>query len=174
MKASAETPPEADCVVDFIDNASLRACWEEVEQTLREVFSGAEYIDKDFDAERPVAYTRWGMEGRLGPGMKHFLVRDTSGTIIAGFLCIQTEREPGQTAVTEIGWIFVTAQVQLRIRLHIINTMMERAFDAWRAAGFTRVEANFGTLLGSKSIGRRFGIVHEPTPENSNRWVKNL
>jgi hypothetical protein len=172
--AGADIGPDGDFVVEFLDNASMEACWSDVERTLRRAFERSDYIDEGFDSERPIAYTRWGMEGRLGPGMKHFVVRDAAGAIIAGFLCIQTEREPGQTVCAKVGWIFVTPEVTPRNRLRIINTLMERAFDAWRAAGFSRVEDNFGTLAGSKSIGRRFGIVHAPTPEKSNRWVKDL
>jgi hypothetical protein len=168
------TPRETHYRVEFLDNEALHARWEDVERTLREVFGGAEYIDEGFTVERPIQYTRWGMEGRLGPGMKHFLVLNDSGTITGGFFCIATEREPGQTVVSEIGWVFVTSDVAPRTRLRIVNELIESAIDAFRKAGFRQAEFNFGTHLGSKSIGRRFGIVHAPTPENSNRWVKEL
>ena len=41
-------------------------------------------------------------------------------------------------------------------------------------AGFEQVVTNMGTKEGSKYVERRFGYVHQPEGEKTNRWVKKL
>ncbi|MER6046644.1 hypothetical protein ABT168_04095 [Streptomyces sp. NPDC001793] len=159
--------------IRLVDEHFMKARWDDIESTLRHTFENSQFNDDGYTVDNPVDFTRSAIEGGLGPSVKHLVALDDSGKMLGGFFCIPTERKEGQEA-TDLGWFFVVPEVDRDTRREIVDTFLERVFQMLRDAGFKRIESNMGTPAGAKSLGRRYGFVHAPTAEWSNRWLREL
>lgn len=158
----------------LVDESFMKRRWDDIETALRHSFEHSQFNDDGYTADNPVNFTRNGIEGRLGPGIKHLVALDGKGMVLGGLFCVQTERLEGQEAATDVGWLFALPEIDRDTRRQMVDTFFERLFQTLRDAGFKRIETNLGTLAGSKSLSRRYGFVHAPTSEQTNRWIKEL
>lgn len=162
-----------DFNIVFVDGLAMQARWEDVEFALRRTFKGAAFNDDGYTVENPVQFTRAGVDGCLGPGLKHLLALGEIGEVLGGFFCVPTLRTEKQTSC-DIGWLFVVPELEHAAQRRMVDSLVQQALQAVKEAGFERIVTNMGTLAGAKSFGRHYGFVHSPTTEKSNRWVKEL
>ncbi len=156
----------------LVDNNVVRDRWPEIEAVVRDAFATAEFSDPTKTTESVLQYIQRGLDGRLHSALGHVLAISTTDKVIGAVFCVPTEREPDETSC-DIGYIFTSPQVGGRVRLDMLNRLMNLVFDTLRSCGFERIITDMGTVAGAKTIGRRF-FVHAPTLEKSNRWVREL
>lgn len=161
-----------DFKVVLVDNDVVRARWPEIEAAVRDAFAPAEYSDPAKTIENVLQYIQGGLDGRLRPALGHALAISATDEVVGAVFCVTTGREPGETSC-DIGYIFTSPQVGGRVRLDMLNRLMNLVFDTLRSCGFEWIITDMGTVAGAKAIGRRF-FVHAPTAEKSNRWVREL
>ncbi|MBO1419940.1 hypothetical protein [Streptomyces sp. FH025] len=156
----------------LVDAAYMASRWDDVVSALNSAFAQSVFNDEGYTADNPVTYTRAGVDGKLGPGVKHLVVLDESDTVIGGWFCIQTVRAADE-AECDTGWFFVVPGVDRTTRRQIVEELATKAFQTMRDAGFQRIVSNMGTVPGAKSM-TRYGFVHEPTDTKHNRWTRQL
>jgi len=161
-----------DLKVMLVDNNVVRERWPEIEAAVRDAFAPAEYSDPTKTTEDVLQYIQGGLDGKLRPALGHALAISAADKVVGAVFCVPTERKPGETSC-DIGYIFTSPQVGGHVRLDMLNRLMNLVFDTLRSCGFERIITDMGTVAGAKTIGRRF-FVHAPTPEKSNRWVREL
>lgn len=161
-----------DFKVVLVDNNVVRERWPEIEAAVRDAFAPAEFSDPAKTTEDVLEYIQRGLDGRLRSVLGHVLAISATDRVIGAVFCVPTGREPGETGC-DIGYIFTSPQVGGRVRLDMLNRLMNLVFDTLRSCGFERIITDMGTVAGAKVIGRRF-FVHAPTPEKSNRWIREL
>lgn len=158
--------------VVLVDNSELRERWPAVEAAVRDAFATAEFSDPAKTTESVLQYIQRGLDGRLHSALGHVLAITGADKIVGAVFCVPTEREPDEISC-DIGYIFTSQEVGGRVRLDMLNRLMSLVFKTLRTCGFERIITDMGTVAGAKAIGRRF-FVHAPTPEKSNRWVREL
>ena len=161
-----------DFKVVLVDNRVVRERWPGIEDAVRDAFAPAEFSDPKKTTEDVLQYIRRGLDGRLRSALGHVLAISATEKVVGAVFCVPTEREPGETSC-DIGYIFTSLQVGGRVRLDMLNRLMNLVFDTLRSCGFERIVTDMGTVAGAKTIGRRF-FVHAPIPEKSNRWIREL
>lgn len=161
-----------DFKIVLVDNNVARERWPEIEATVRDAFAAAEFSDPTRTTESVLEYIQRGIDGRLRSVLGHVLAISATDKVVGAVFCVPTGREPGETSC-DIGYIFTSPQVGGRVRLDMLNRLMSLVFDTLRSCGFERIITDMGTVAGAKTIGRRY-FVHAPTPEKSNRWVREL
>lgn len=162
-------------VIKVVGADYIRERWVDVETAIRKAFDGQEWVDEGYDVENAVRWTLDGVEGRLRPtGMKHILALANDGSIVGGFFCVASIRDPGETVCDDIGYFFVDFNVVGRPRLAIANELYYTMFRILADAGFERLETNISTVVGRKAMARRYGFVHAPTSERQNYWYRDL
>ncbi|WP_438489960.1 GNAT family N-acetyltransferase [Streptomyces sp. S186] len=157
--------------VRLLDGAGMRSCWDEVERMLRKAFESAQYNDEGYSIENPVHFTRAGVDGELGPGVKH-VVAIENGALVGGFFCLPTRPNKGEKSC-DVGWVFLAPDLPRAYRRGVLDAIMERGFQTVKDGGFERIVSNMGTMAGSRAL-TRYGFVHSPVPGRQNRWVKEL
>ncbi|MFD9812524.1 hypothetical protein [Streptomyces sp. NPDC059080] len=157
--------------IRLLDGAEMLSRWDEVERMLRKAFDDAQYNDDGYSVENPVSFTRAGVDGALGPGIKHVIALGNGG-LVGGFFCLPTEPR-GDEKSCDVGWVFLTPDLPHPYRRGVLNEIMARGYQAVKNAGFERIVSNMGTAAGSAAL-TRYGFVHSPLPSTSNRWVKEL
>jgi hypothetical protein len=162
-----------DLNIVFVDGLAMQARWEDIEFALRRTFKDAVFNDDGYTVENPIQFTRAGVDGRLGPGLKHLLALDEMGEVLGGFFCVPTQRTEGR-ASCDIGWLFVVSELDRATQRRMVDSLVQQALQAVKEAGFERIVTNMGTLAGAKSLGQHYGFVHSPTTEKSNHWIKEL
>jgi len=161
-----------DLKIVLVDNNVVVERWPEIETAVRDAFAAAEFSDPTRTTESVLQYIQRGLDGRLRSVLGHVLAISATDKVVGAVFCVPTGREPGETSC-DIGYIFTSPQVGGRVRLDMLNRLMSLVFDTLRSCGFERIVTDMGTVAGAKTIGRRF-FVHAPTPEKSNRWVREL
>lgn len=158
----------------LVDEHYMKARWDDIESALRHTFQDSQFNDDGYTVDNPVTFTRSAVDGELGPNVKHLVALDDSGRVTGGLFCVPTERQDGCRVATDVGWLFVVPEVDRATRRTTVDTLFERMFQVLRDAGFKRIESNMGTSAGAKSLSRRYGFIHSPTTERSNRWLREL
>ncbi|MFD8477912.1 hypothetical protein [Kitasatospora sp. NPDC059673] len=154
------------------DAEFMKSRWDDVLSALNSAFADSVFNDAGYTADNPVAFTRAGVDGKLGPGMKHVLALGTREAVVGGWFCIPTARTTDATEC-DAGWIFVVPGMERAARRQLVDRIVEMGFQTMRDAGFRYVVSNMGTPAGAKSMSR-YGFVHQPIEGKQNRWTKQL
>jgi hypothetical protein len=156
----------------LVDNNVVRKRWSETEAAVRDAFASAEFSDPKKTTKDVLQYIQGGLDGKLRSALGHVLAISEADKVVGAVFCVPTEREPGETSC-DIGYIFTSPQVSRPVRMDMLDRLMNLVFNTLRSCGFERIITDMGTVAGAKVIGRRY-FVHAPTPEKSNRWVREL
>ena len=163
---------EGDFKVVLVSNNVIRERWPEIEAAVRDAFAPSAFSDPAKTAEDVLQYIQRGLDGKLHSALGHVLAISATDKVVGAVSCVPTKREPDETSC-DIGYIFISPQVDRPVRMYMLDRLMNLVFDTLRSCGFEQIITDMGTVRGAKVIGSRY-FVHAPIPEKSNRWVREL
>lgn len=158
--------------IRVVGHGFLKARWPQIEAFVRHEFKESAFND-GFTVERPLWHINKGIEGELGPGIKHVLAFSSEEKILAAAFCIPASKVDDRNSC-DIGWFLSSSELSKIRKMKALDQVFEQVHQTVKSAGFERIVTNMGTQEGAKYLGRRQGYVHQPTGEKHNRWVKEL
>lgn len=152
--------------------------WSEVEEAMRKAFVGSEFND-GCGVWRPLDCTMESSQPEVRSAYRH-VVALHEGKIVGAWFRIPVEKSH-ERDWCDPGWFFTSSEFDRRFsdgtgspRAQVADAIVNKAHEMMRAAGFTRIVTNMGTVAGARFMQRRHGYIHQPRPEKANTWLKVL
>lgn len=155
-----------------VEHGFIKDRWPDVDSFVKHEFQDSNFND-GFTVDRPFWHIQKGLDGKLGPGIKHVLALDPEETILAAAFCIPTHKGDGENSC-DIGWFLSSSELSRVQKVRVLDQVFDKVHEVTKAAGFQEIVTNMGTQEGAKYLGKRQGYIHQPNKEKANRWVKTL
>jgi hypothetical protein len=155
-----------------IDGAACGARWEsDLAIAIKEAFAGARFMP-GFGPESPLDHTRKGLTGPDADSCVHIMA-EAGGRIVGATFRVPIVC-PAGTTDADPGWFFVAHDLPAAMKAAVVDALVGESHRVMKAAGFTRVVTKMGTRDGAVLLRRRHDYVHAPTPEQDNRYIREL
>lgn len=158
-------------IVELADNAIIESRRDQVQSAMRAAFEGATYFEEGRTVENGIRHIGRALKGELDTEVGHAVAFNTDADeIVGGIFCVPTSRRPDQTDA-DIGWVFVGRDVPPRVQLRVMDGLVACVRTTIMGAGYNRLVTRMGSVEGARMFERRYNIVHDPLPDQPNRWV---
>ena len=157
--------------IEIVDHQYILKRWQEIEAILYRVFGDSKF-NSNFVRTRPAEHTWKNLIEPYQEGLMHVIALDLDENILGAFFLIPSYQPEGKEDC-DLGWMFAI-ELYPKFRHEIISAITEKVHEITKNAGFKRIITEMGTEAGAKFLSKKYGYIHTPTPEQSNRWTKEL
>lgn len=164
-------PQKRNYRIEVVDHTFVLNRWQEIQDIIYRVFAKSAF-NENFTRTRPAEHTWKMITEPYQEGLKHVMALDLDDDILGAFFAIPAYQPPGKEDC-DLGWMF-TIELYPRFRQEVIVAIVDQVHKVTQAAGFKRIITEMGTEAGAKFLAKKYGYIHTPTEDQSNRWTKEL
>ncbi|NEU71269.1 hypothetical protein PI95_001395 [Hassallia byssoidea VB512170] len=159
-------------VIELVEHSFIIQRWDEIEALIVNAFNESSFND-GYTVESLLREILDADTKQFIEGLKHVIALSEENKILGSCFCVPTSKMDNETGA-DVGWFFTSSELSQLKKLKVADAIMTKVHEEMRKAGFQQVITDMGTQAGAKFFSKRFGYIHSPIAEQSNRWIKEL